>query len=176
MTDATPTSPSPPSSGRGRLIPQLIKFGLVGGVGFVANLVVFNALMLLAFNPSHVEHASLIATAIATMVAIFLNWLGNRYWAFSTQRRTNTAREGMEFFVVSLVGMLIPLGCVWVSHYLLGHTSLLADNVANNVIGLGLGMIFRFALYRWWVFSPTRRTHETESGTRRTNRPVDVGQ
>jgi putative flippase GtrA len=46
---------------------------------------------------------------------------------------------------------------VWVSHYALGFTSLIADNIANNVIGLALGMIFRFALYRWWVFAPRRR-------------------
>jgi hypothetical protein len=43
-----------------------------------------------------------------------------------------------------------------VSHYLMGLTSPLADNISNNVIGLGLGTLFRFALYRWWVFSPNR--------------------
>jgi putative flippase GtrA len=45
---------------------------------------------------------------------------------------------------------------VWLSHYVLGFTSLLADNIANNVIGLLLGTLFRFAFYRWWVFSPKR--------------------
>ncbi len=152
MSDDANTRPTP-----ARLFPQLIKFGLVGGVGFVVNVVVFNALMVLAFTPAHVEHRSLYATAIANVVAIFVNWLGNRYWAFSAQRRENTAREGIEFFVVSLVGTLIPLGCVWISQYVLGNTSLLADNIANNGVGLLLGMIFRFALYRWWVFAPNRR-------------------
>jgi hypothetical protein len=38
----------------------------------------------------------------------------------------------------------------------MGLTSPLADNISNNVIGLGLGTLFRFALYRWWVFSPNR--------------------
>ncbi|MSW42688.1 MAG: GtrA family protein, partial [Actinobacteria bacterium] len=31
-------------------------------------------------------------------------------------------------------------------------TSPLADNVSANVIGLGLGTIFRFWSYRRWVF------------------------
>jgi putative flippase GtrA len=58
---------------------------------------------------------------------------------------------------VSIGGMLIGLACLWVSHYLLGFTSLLADNVATNVLGLALGTAFRFTLYKWWVFAPHRR-------------------
>src|SRR6478752_7599968 len=141
---------------RARLLPQLIKFGAVGAVGFVVNLLVFNALML--FVLAGVPHKTLFATAIATLVAIGTNWVGNRYWAFSGNRNENATREGVEFFVVSLAGMAIPLACVWVSHYLLGHHSLLADNISNNVIGLALGTVFRFAFYRWWVFSPRRST------------------
>ncbi|MEO7017051.1 MAG: GtrA family protein [Leifsonia sp.] len=137
-----------------RLIPQLMKFGAVGAVGFVVNLVVFNGLMLLVFNG--VLHATIYSTIIATVVAIGTNWVGNRFWAFSAQRQSNTAREGVEFFIISLAGMGIPLFCVWLSHYVLGYVSLFADNIANNVIGLVLGTMFRFAFYRWWVFSPER--------------------
>jgi len=139
---------------RARLLPQLIKFGAVGAVGFVVNLLVFNVLML--FVLVNVPHKTLFSTAIATLVAIGTNWIGNRYWAFSGNRNENATREGIEFFIVSLAGMAIPLLCVWVSHYLLGYQSLLADNISNNVVGLALGTVFRFAFYRWWVFSPDR--------------------
>ncbi|GIT81004.1 hypothetical protein LLS1_26730 [Leifsonia sp. LS1] len=152
---------------KARLLPQLIKFGAVGAVGFVVNIAVFNGLMLTVL--SNVPHKTLIATAIATLVAIGTNWVGNRYWAFAKNRQENTAREGAEFFIVSLAGMAIPLLCVWVSHYALGFTSLLADNIANNVVGLALGMVFRFAFYRWWVFSPERAGRRA---ARRTNRAV----
>jgi hypothetical protein len=52
--------------------------------------------------------------------------------------------------------MLIGLGCLFVSHYLLGFESRLADNISSNVIGLGLGTLFRFTLYKLWVFAPHR--------------------
>jgi putative flippase GtrA len=143
-----------PHTHRSRLLPQLVKFGAVGAVGFVVNFAVFNGLLLTVFSKLH--HGTIFATIIATIVAIVANWVGNRYWAFAAQRQSNTAREGVEFFIVSLAGMGIPLLCVWVSHYLLGYTSLLADNIANNVIGLALGTLFRFGFYRWWVFSPQR--------------------
>ncbi|GAA0427822.1 GtrA family protein [Leifsonia naganoensis] len=154
------TNENPPAAHKARLLPQLIKFGAVGAVGFVVNLAVFNGLMLTVL--AGVPHKTLIATAIATLVAIGTNWVGNRYWAFSQNRQANTAREGAEFFIVSLAGMAIPLLCVWVSHYLLGFTSLLADNIANNVVGLALGMVFRFGFYRWWVFSPDRAERRTK--------------
>jgi hypothetical protein len=31
-----------------------------------------------------------------------------------------------------------------------------ADTVSANVIGLVLGSVVRFVLYRYWVYSPTR--------------------
>lgn len=141
---------------RAALLPQLVKFAGVGAVGLLINLVVFNALRMSVFDPAVLAHGPLYATMVATVVAIAANWVGNRYWAFSAGRQKSAVREGGEFFLVSLVGMGIPLLCLWISHYLLGFTSLLADNVASNLVGLALGTVFRFALYRWWVFAPER--------------------
>ncbi|NEL27586.1 MAG: GtrA family protein, partial [Xanthomonas perforans] len=62
----------------------------------------------------------------------------------------------LEFLVVSLAGMGVGLLCLWVSRYLLGFTTLLADNISSNVIGLILGSLLRFALYRHWVYHPAR--------------------
>jgi len=48
--------------------------------------------------------------------------------------------------------MGITLTFVWFTHDVLGFTSLLADNISANVIGLGLGTAVRFVLYRYWVW------------------------
>jgi putative flippase GtrA len=152
------------TTGRSPLLAQLIKFGAVGGVGFVVNLLVFNLLRATVFNPAVLHAGPLLATIVATVVAIATNWLGNRYWAFAAERQDNTVREGVEFFVVSLAGMLIPLGCLWLSHYAFGLTSVLADNIANNGVGLVLGTLFRFAFYRWWVFAPHRARRSPAAG------------
>ena len=39
-----------------------------------------------------------------------------------------------------------------ISHYVLGFTSPLADNIAANVVGLVFATTFRFVGYRTWVF------------------------
>lgn len=141
-----------------RLIAQLARFGVVGAVGFVVDTVLFNVLRATVFGPEDHQAGPVIAKVISTTVAIFVNWMGNRYWTFRDQRRDVATREGLEFIVVSLGGMAISLGCLGFSHYVLGFTSALADNVSGNVIGLVLGTAFRFWLYRVWVYHPDRVT------------------
>lgn len=147
---------APPSRVR-RLVIQVVQFGIVGAAGLLVDLTVFNALRLTVFSPENLHTGPLLAKVVSTLLAIATNWLGNRYWTFSRERQSNTVREGVEFFAVSLAGMGIGLGCLWVSHYALGFTSVLADNISANVFGLALGAVFRFTLYRYWVFSPSRQ-------------------
>lgn len=146
-----------------RLIAQLARFGIVGAVGFVVDTGIFNLLRLTVLSPEHLHSGPFIAKVISTTVAIFVNWVGNRYWTFRNQRRSVAAREGVEFIVVSLGGMAISLLCLWISHYVLGLTSPLADNISSNVIGLLLGTAFRFWLYKVWVYSPDRVARESET-------------
>jgi putative flippase GtrA len=135
---------------------QLVSFLLVGGVGLVIDIVVFNTLRTTVLSPASVAAGPVIAKTISTSLAIVANWVGNRFWTFKATRRGNVVREGVEFAVVSIAGSLIALGCLGISHYLLGLTTVLDDNIATNVIGLALGTVFRFALYRWWVFGDSR--------------------
>jgi len=138
------------------LIAQFARFGAVGLVGLVVDVGLFNLLSLTVLRPETVHEGPLIAKVLSTSVAILCNWIGNRHWTFREHRGRQLLREGIEFALVSVGGMLIGLLCLWVSHYLLGFTSLLADNIAGNVVGLGLGTLFRFALYKLWVFAPRR--------------------
>ncbi|MCU1637105.1 MAG: GtrA family protein [Cryobacterium sp.] len=138
------------------LTAQVAKFGAVGLVGFVVDVTVFNLLRTTVFDPDEVHAGPLYAKLISTVMAIAANWVGNRFWTFGAGRQSKTLREGVEFFAVSLVGMGIGLACLWFSHYVLGYTSVVADNISSNVLGLALGAVFRFTLYRWWVFAPHR--------------------
>ena len=138
------------------LLAYAVKFGVVGLIGLVIDVALFNALRLGVFGEGHWAQSAIGAKTISTSVAIVFNWLGNRYWTFRKHRRRNYLREFVEYAIVSLGGMAIALGCLWVSHHWLGYTSLVADNIATNVVGLALGTAFRFVLYRYWVFGHHR--------------------
>ncbi len=138
------------------MIDQLARFGAVGLLGFVVDVGIFNLLRATLLDSESVHEGPLLAKFISTCFAIAVNYVGNRYWTFGATKRAQVVREGAEFVLVSLGGMAITLACLWISHYLLGFTSQLADNISGNVIGLGLGTLFRFAFYRYWVFHPSR--------------------
>jgi len=135
-----------------RLSTRLVRFGLVGGVGFLVDVGIFNLLRGTVWAPEHLAEGPLLAKVVSTLCAIAVNWIGNRHWAFRDQKRPEVAREGLEFLAVSLLGLLVSVACLWLSHDLLGLRTALDDNVASNVVGLGLGTAVRFALYRAWVY------------------------
>lgn len=129
----------------GALVRELMKFGVVGSVAFLVDLSVFNLLL-------HLTDKPLTSKTVATVLATTVAYAGNRTWTFRRRSRSGVRREYALFFLLNAVGLLIALTCLAISHYLLGFTSRLADNVAANVVGLALATTFRFWSYRRFVF------------------------
>lgn len=139
-----------------RLLRYALKFGVIGLIGYVVDVGIFNLLRLGVFGHGHFFEGPIGAKIVSVAIATIVTWFGNRYWTFREHRRKNFVLELAEFSVVSVGGLSIGLLCLWVSHYLLGFTSLLADNVSSNIVGLFLGTAFRFLLYRYWVYGHHR--------------------
>lgn len=153
MTETTATTrlPAPIRA----LAKEISKFGAVGLAGMVVDLGLFNALRYLGPDGEGVLFDKpLTAKAISVIVATLVTFSGNLLWTYRSRaaNRRNVAAGYGLFFLFNAIGMGISLGCLWISHYLLGFTSALADNISANVIGLGLGTLFRFWSYRKWVF------------------------
>jgi putative flippase GtrA len=162
----TAAAPSKPTSLRRRLVAQLASFGAVGALAYVVDLTVYNVVRATILDGSPIW-SKVVSVAVATLVA----WLGNRYLTFRRERGRPALGEGILFALVNVGGLLIAAGCLFVSHYLLGFTSQLADNISGNVVGLVLGTAFRFFAYRWLVFSPSRSSRVTSLPAPRLVRP-----
>jgi len=135
---------------RARLL-ELVRFGSIGALAYVVDVGLFN---LLRFGPGTVlGDRPLTAKVLSVAVATVVSWLGNRYWTFAGRRTASRAREFTGFAVVNVGGMAIAVACLWFSHYILGLTSPLADNISANVVGLALGTAFRYLAYRRVVFT-----------------------
>ncbi len=134
-----------------RLAREAAKFGVVGGAGFVVDVLVFNALRYLG-DPGLLEHKPLTAKGISVAVATVVTYLGNRHWTWAHRERSGVRREVTLFFLLNGVGMAIAIACLAITHYVLDLRSPLADNLSANGVGLLLGMAFRFWSYRTFVF------------------------
>ena len=148
---------------------EMLAFGVVGVLALVVDLGTFNALRVgLGTGP-------LTAKTVSVTAATTVAYVGNRCWTFRHRGRHGLRREYALFFVLNGAGLGIALGCLGVSHYVLGLTSPLADNVAANGVGLGLGTAFRFWSYRRFVF-PAAPVAETPDGaSRRGLQPAYAG-
>lgn len=129
----------------GALVRELMKFGVVGGFAYAVDIGVFNLML-------HSTDKPLTSKTVSTVLATTVSYAGNRTWTFRRRGRSGVRREYALFFLLNGVGLGIALTCLAVSHYVLGFTSTLADNIAANVVGLGLGTTFRFWSYRRYVF------------------------
>jgi putative flippase GtrA len=133
--------------GFSHLVRELLKFGVIGAIAYVVDIGVFNLVYLWTDGDKPLT-AKTVSVVAATTVAYF----GNRHWTFRHRGRSGLRREYLLFFVLNGVGLAIALTCLFVSHYLLGFESALADNISANGVGLVLGTMFRFWSYRRWVF------------------------
>ena len=139
------------------LVRYALKFGVVGLIGYVIDVGLFNLLRLGFFGEGLFIHGPIGAKTVSVSAAVIVTWFGNRYWTFREHRRKNFVLELLEFGAVAIGGLLIGLICLWVSHYVLGFDNIVADNISGNVIGLFLGTTFRFLLYRFWVYGHHRK-------------------
>jgi len=141
-----------------QLIHEAAKFGVVGVVGVLITNAGY-ALLHSKFGTGPVT-----ATTIATIVATAVSYVANRYWSFRHRERTNVAREGVIFFVLNGIGLLIQDAVVAFNFYILGYGhNKAAEFIALNV-GIALATLFRFWSYRKWVWAAPADGAQTGAG------------
>ena len=124
---------------------QLFKFGVVGGSGYVVNLLVF-ALLTEAFGLHHI-----IAAVLSFCVAVSNNFLLNRHWTFRATE-AHAGFQAMRFFTVSL----LALGVNLVFLYLLVDVAA-APELPSQAIAVAGAMPFNFLGNKLWTFEVDER-------------------
>ena len=133
-----------------QLIHEFAKFGIIGVIGLIITNVGY------ALMHSH-GVGPVTSTTIATIIATIVAYIGNRYWSFAHRERTSVPREGLIFFVLNGIGLLIQDAVVAFNSYVLHlEHHKLAEFLALN-IGIAIATIFRFWSYRKfvWRLAPT---------------------
>jgi putative flippase GtrA len=129
------------------LVHEVAKFTVVGAFNYALDVGLFNLLVV-----GVLHDRPLTAKGISSLVAMTTSYFMNRHWTFRHRASSGLAREYARFTALSAVAVGITLGCLAFSEYVLDLHSLLARNIAGNVVGVALAMVFRFWSFKRWVF------------------------
>ncbi|MDN4639306.1 GtrA family protein [Agreia sp. PsM10] len=130
----------------------------MGGVGFVVDAATFNGLVYWNGSGPLFEQP-LLAKIIAILVATLVTYFGNSWLTYRDRKAPRTARQLLLYAVLNGVAILIQLGCLGFSRYVLQLADPVADNISGTLVGQALATIFRYLTYARWVF-PAERDSE----------------
>ena len=133
-----------------RLVLEVARFTVVGGSGVAVNILFFNlALHSLMWAP-------MVATVIASCVAMGTNYLGFRFFAYR-DRASRTRRQIVLFFAFSGLGVAMESALFYLGYHGLGMSGSLGSNIAK-ALSIVLASAFRFVVYRTWVFQHAKNS------------------
>ena len=126
-------------------------FLVIGGLAFLVDAGAFNALVYWGGRGPLFDEP-LLAKIIAIAVASAVTYVGNRLWTFRSRNTPTSSRRLLLFIALNVVAILIQLGCLAFSRYVLGLADPVSDNVSGTLVGQALATAFRYVTYERWVF------------------------
>lgn len=121
------------------LLTQMGKFLIVGGLGAFVN----TGILVILYHLLHL--ALVVASALATELAIGHNYLWNDRWTFG--RRGPSLSRFAKFNLVSLGGQCVTVVTLWI---LVQHAGL--HYVVANLIAIGLAVVWNFSVNLRWTW------------------------
>jgi putative flippase GtrA len=119
---------------------QLVRFGLVGGAGFVVNVAVYA----LFVHGAGVDYR--VASIVAWLVAVVNNFLLNRHWTFDASEG-RAHHQAARFLIVSLAAEIVSLLLLT-----LFVESAHIAKVPAQALAVALSMPFNFVGNKLWTF------------------------
>ena len=136
---------------RFHLLRQLLRFGLVGGLNTLVDLLVLNGLLWLF--PTSSTLTLLIYSSLAFSLGAVNSFLLNKYWTFGSRQKT-TRGEVVRFVMTTLCGIgwstIILLLASNALHPFLVNTTVWAN--ASKVIAIAGTALINYLGMRLWVF------------------------
>jgi putative flippase GtrA len=116
---------------------------------------VIDTMVFLLLKTTILEPKPVTAKVIAVVVATVASYLLNRAWSFRTRGGHLPHHEAFLYLLISGIGVIVYSGPLFISRYVLELrepiVSLAAENVADFVSGQIVGVILGMA-FRWWAF------------------------
>ena len=130
---------------------QMVRFGLVGGLNTLLDLLILNVLLLLFPTTSTIT--LLAYNALAFSLGAVNSFLLNKYWTFG-HRQNTTLKELSRFMITTLCGIGWSTLVLWLASIVLHPLVLNATLWANaaKIVSVVSGALLSYLGMRLWVF------------------------
>src|SRR5258707_3274706 len=144
--------PAPQRRERFHLLKQLTRFGLVGSLNTLIDILALNLLLL--FWPTTSTLHLLCYNALAYAVGAGNSFVCNKYWTFK-QRQRVTGGELMRFSATTLLALVLNSFMLWLAGLALASFQLNATlwTNASKVLAISATMLVSYLGMRLWVFA-----------------------
>ncbi len=126
---------------RRKVIDEFLKFGLVGIMGTLVNLIV------LYIFTEFVGVYYILSAIIAFLVAVTHNFILNKLWTFREKIHYLFAKKYMQFFIVSIFALLVNLLFLYIFTEFLN-----IYYMVSQVLAIGISFIANFIGNKIWTF------------------------
>lgn len=150
-----------------RLMHEVMRFLAVGGAATLVAFLLFNFLLhgFWVASDAWLDDRPMSAYVVANTVGMWISYHGTKSWAFRQRQSSHPDGGATAYVVINVITMTLPMACLWISRNVLGLSDPLSDNIAANVVGLALGTVARFFLFRKLVFAVPSYQQTTLVGT-----------
>ena len=112
-----------------KLINQILKFGVVGGIAFVIDY------GLMVFLTEVFKVPALISAAISFTVSVIFNYIASIKWVFDVDKeKNNKAKELIVFIILSVIGLGINELIMWIMDKEFGIYYMISKIVATAAV------------------------------------------
>jgi putative flippase GtrA len=142
---------STPLQGIRVLFFQIVRFGMVGGLNTILDLLIFNSLLWLM--PTKSTTTLLVYNSIAYLLGGVNSFLLNKYWTFRDKQKI-TAREVIRFAITTVFGVVCNDLFIWLIsqyfHPIIADARLWAN--VSKIVALCGTVLISYLGMRLWVF------------------------
>lgn len=153
---------------------RFLKFLVVGGIGAVVDFGTLNLLNYFTGMPF------IFRQAISFTLAVFNNFMWNRYWTYPDSRSKPLGKQLMQFFLINGIGIIIRTLIIPLTKQALNtilqplfggvrlpfSEFLTVDVIAENlsvVVVIFIILLWNFFANRYWTYNDVDKKGETES-------------
>lgn len=116
-----------------KLLSQIFKFGIVGGIAFVIDYgIMVLCKELLGFSV-------LLSAALGFIVSVIFNYILSIAWVFDVNKEKDEKRNFILFIVFSVIGLILTEIIMWFGTSMMGISYLIVKIIATAIV-----MVFNF--------------------------------